>query len=208
MKFIFFVEGHTEKKALPSFLKRWLDDRVQPPVGIQPVRFDGWAEHARDVRKKAHLYLNSPQSDDIIGVIGFIDLYGPTFYPDHTVNAHDRYEWAKSRFEKEVNHPKFRQFFAVHETEAWLLSQPELFVPQVRKAFPTKVTQPETVNFDEPPAKLLERLFRQHLKRTYKKVVYGKQLFDKLNPATAYDKCPRLKELLDELLSLATESQT
>ena len=126
MKFIFFVEGHTEKKALPSFLKRWLDDRVQPPVGIQPVRFDGCADYARDVRKKAHLYLNSPQSDDIIGVIGLIDLYGPTFYPDHTVNAHDRYEWAKSRFEKEVNHPKFRQLFAVHETEAWLLSQPEL----------------------------------------------------------------------------------
>ena len=206
MKFIFFVEGYTEKKALPSFLKRWLDDRVTPPVGIQPVRFEGWAEYTRDVRKKAHSYLNSPQKDDIIGVIGLIDLYGPTFYPDHLVTAHARYEWGRNWFEKKVNHPKFRQFFAVHETEAWLLSQPELFTPQVRKALPTRVTQPETVNFDEPPAKLLERVFRQHLRRSYKKVVDGKQLFDRLNPETAYAKCSHLKEVLDELLTLATES--
>ena len=25
MKFVLFVEGHTEKIGLPSFLKRWLD---------------------------------------------------------------------------------------------------------------------------------------------------------------------------------------
>ena len=44
MKFILFVEGHTEDKALPAFLKRWLDPRLESPVGIQTVRFDGWPE--------------------------------------------------------------------------------------------------------------------------------------------------------------------
>ena len=44
MKFILFVEGHTESKAVPSFLKRWLDPRLSKPIGIQSVRFDGWAE--------------------------------------------------------------------------------------------------------------------------------------------------------------------
>jgi hypothetical protein len=28
MKFVLFVEGYTEKKALPEFLKRWLDPRL------------------------------------------------------------------------------------------------------------------------------------------------------------------------------------
>lgn len=44
MKFVLFVEGHTEQKAVPSFLKRWLDPRLRQPVGIRTVRFDGWGE--------------------------------------------------------------------------------------------------------------------------------------------------------------------
>jgi hypothetical protein len=28
MKFVLFVEGHTEKKAVPRFLKKWLDPQV------------------------------------------------------------------------------------------------------------------------------------------------------------------------------------
>ena len=44
MKFILFVEEHTEDKALPAFLKRWLDRRLESPVGIQTVRFSGWPD--------------------------------------------------------------------------------------------------------------------------------------------------------------------
>jgi hypothetical protein len=45
-----FVEGYTERAAVPAFLKRWLDPRLPQPVGIKPVRFDGWAELVADVR--------------------------------------------------------------------------------------------------------------------------------------------------------------
>jgi hypothetical protein len=38
MKFILFVEGYTEDKALPQFLKKWLDPQLPNPVGIQTVR--------------------------------------------------------------------------------------------------------------------------------------------------------------------------
>ncbi len=204
MKFILFVEGYTEKKALPAFLKRWLDPQLRQPVGIQTVRFEGWAELRKDVRKKAHLYLNGPQQDDILAVIGLLDLYGPTFYPDHLENAEDRNRWAKKDIEDEVNHPRFRQFFLVHEVEAWLLSQPELFPSAVRRAFPGRVSQPESVNFQQPPSELLQKLFKEKLKQTYKKVTHGKNLFDKLDPSVAYNKCPNLLELLDEMLRLAS----
>ena len=30
MKFVLFVEGHLEDKALAAFLKRWLDSRLEP----------------------------------------------------------------------------------------------------------------------------------------------------------------------------------
>jgi len=59
------------------------------------------------------------------------------------------------------------------------------------------------VNFDEPPAKLLERLYSMHTNRSYKKVVNGKELFGKLDPNIAYQKCPKLKELLDKMFELA-----
>ena len=203
MKFILFVEGHTEDKALPAFLKRWLDPRLESPVGIQTVRFDGWPELFRDAAQKAKMHLNGPSKDKIIAVISLLDLYGPTFYPADLTERDKRYLWAKQMIEDKVNEKNFYQFFAVHEVEAWLLSQPEIFPASVRNALPGKVATPETVNFDEPPAKLLDRLYQQHTKRTYKKVVNGRDLFSRLDPAIAYEKCPRLRELLDKMLVLA-----
>jgi hypothetical protein len=202
MKFVLFIEGHTEK-ALPEFLKRWLDPRLAKPVGIKTVRFDGWQELVKDSPKKAAMHLEGPDKDDIIAVIALIDLYGPTFYPDNMKTADERCNWAKNELEKKVGHPKFYQFFAVHETEAWLLSAPDLFPMEVKTALPAKAANPEKVNFDEPPAKLLERLYDLKTDRRYKKVTHGKELFSRLDPNVAYGKCPRLRELLEKMLELA-----
>ena len=72
MRFILFVEGYTEDKALPAFLKRWLDARLMKPVGIRVVRFEGWPELVKDAAKKAKLHLNGPCKEDIIAVISLL----------------------------------------------------------------------------------------------------------------------------------------
>ncbi len=137
MKFVLFVEGHTEQKAVPSFLKRWLDPRLGEPVGIKPVRFEGWPELVEDVERKAQFYLEGPTCGDVIAVVSLLDLYGPTIYPAHLQSAAQRDLWGKEHLEQRVNHERFRHFFAVHETEAWLLSQPApqiyLLVPRATK---------------------------------------------------------------------------
>lgn len=202
MRFIFFIEGHTEQKVLPAFFKKWLDHKLSQPVGIKTIRFDGWRELVDDSPKKAGLHLNGPKNSEIIAVIALLDLYGPTFYPDDKKTAQARYSWAKEHLESKVNHSKFRQFFAVHEIEAWLLSNPDLFPTEIKKALQKNAQRPESINFDEPPAKLLNRLY----KGTYKKVTHGSEFFNKLDPTIAYQKCPRLKELLDEMLKLAKEA--
>jgi hypothetical protein len=202
MKFVLFVEGDTEK-ALPAFLKKWLDPKLSQPVGIKVVRFDGWHQLVKDTPTKAGMYLNGPKKEDIIAVIALLDLYGPTFYPGHKKTSQEKYDWAKRHLESKVNHPKFCQFFAVHETEAWLLSDPNSFPNEVKKALPEAIQHPEKVNFKEPPAKLLKRLYWQKTKRTYKKPTHGEELFKKLDPEIAYKKCPKLQELLDEMLKLA-----
>jgi hypothetical protein len=77
VKFVLFVEGHTERKAIPSFLKRWLDPQLNQNVGIQPVRFEGWSEFLKKIARSASMHLNSSDSEQIIGAIGLLDLYGP-----------------------------------------------------------------------------------------------------------------------------------
>jgi Domain of unknown function (DUF4276) len=205
VKLVLLVEGYTERKAIPEFLKRWLDQQLGKPVGIQTVRFDGWQHLVRDAAQKTKMLMEAPKSD-VIAVIGPLDLYGPNFYPPNKVSADERYEWAKQKLEADVDHPRYRQFFAVHETEAWLLSDSRI-CPRELQASVKAIQKPETVNFDEPPAKLLEKLYYQKYKRSYGKVTQGSNLFRKLDPLDAYNKCPSLQALLDEMLRLAAEAQ-
>ncbi len=200
MKFVLFVEGKTEQKAIPAFLKRWLDPRLTQAVGVRPVKFEGWAQLVKDAPTKAGIYLRSP---DVIAGISLLDLYGPTIYPDHVTTADERLAWAKREIERDVGLADFAQFFAVHEVEAWLLSDPTLFPTAVRNGFPSAVNAPETVNFNAPPGKLLDDLYTRATRRRYKKVAYGKDLFSRLDPNEAYSKCPNLKAMLDEMLARA-----
>ncbi|MFL6197005.1 MAG: DUF4276 family protein [Thermoanaerobaculia bacterium] len=205
MKFVLFVEGHTER-VLPSFLKRWLDPRLPAPVGIKVIRFEGLGDYWSGIPKKVELSLSGKAGADVIAAIGLLDLYAPEQYPAGEKTAEQRYTWAKKRLEKKVGQPKFRQHFAVHETEAWLLAHPEILPHEVKKALPRKTAKPETVNFDEPPAKLLARLYREKLGTGYKKVIDGTNLFQSLSPDRACDRCPYLKILLDDMLGLAKQA--
>ncbi len=70
----------------------------------------------------ADLHLNDPvHRRDPIGLFALLDLHGPK-YPGHARSVQERVGWAKAHFEKQVNHPRFRIGFAVHEVEAWFLS--------------------------------------------------------------------------------------
>lgn len=200
MKFVLFCEGATEKGALPDFLRRWLNAQLPVRIGVQPVHFNGWAELVKDSPTKARLHLRNP---DVIAVVALLDLHGPTFYPKSCTTADERCSWAKVHLENQVNDSRFRQHFAVHDLEAWILSQPEVLPIAVRKKLPAKAAKPETVNFNEPPAHLLNRLYEEATGRRYKKRTYGEELFRKLDPQSVCDKCPYFRKLADDLVELA-----
>ncbi|MHB1036365.1 MAG: DUF4276 family protein [Pirellulales bacterium] len=207
MKFILLVEGDTEKKVVADFLKRWLDHRLNQRVRIDIVRFRGNDRLMREMVAKAQTYLDGPGSGEIVAVIGLLDLYGLDCYPREKVTARDRYDWAVEEFHSRVDRTKFRMFFAVHELEAWILAQPECLPRAVLDALPRTVAEPERVDFDEPPAKLLSQLYRKHTRREYKKVTYGQQLFRKLDPDVVVGKCPYLKAMLAEMLKMAKAAE-
>lgn len=198
MNIALFVEGHTER-AVPAFLERWLDPRLSHPAGVKPVRFQGSGDYLKSFAQRAKKDLDS---GGLIAVIGLLDLYGAplSLPPSLTVDA--KYTWAKAELERRVGDRRFRQHFAVHETEAWLLSNPEIFPAAIRDRLKSASYRPESVDFQQPPAKLLHQLYSA-AGNDYKKVTDGFRLFGKLTPDLAYEKCPHLKMLLDDMLSLA-----
>lgn len=206
MKFVLFVEGDTEKKVLKEFLKRRLDPQLNKPVGIKVVLLKGWQNYVKDIAKKVELHLSGQTGADVIAAIGLLDLYGPTFYPPAKTDTEAKRAWAKEHLETVVTSNRFRQHFAVHEVEAWLLAAPAGLPDEVANALPGRCSRPESVNFEEPPSKLLDRLYYEKLKKHYKKITDGTNLFRKLDPEVVCAKCPHLKALLDEMLQLAKDA--
>jgi Domain of unknown function (DUF4276) len=203
MKLVVFVEGDTEAACLPELLRRWLDQHCNPRVGIAIVKFAGWSDYYENIARKVQLHLSSGRREDVLGGIGLLDLYGPTLYPANARDADSRKKWAKAEIERRAGNPLFRQHIAVHETEAWLLSQPAIFPKPVADALAQRVQNPELVNFDQPPAKLLDRLYWDKLGKKYKKVIDGVDLFRKLDINIARSRCPSLLEFLDAAKELA-----
>lgn len=203
MKFVVLVEGPMERMALHKFLKKWLDLRIVPAVGVG-VRNLGGKDHFRGKYAKfARDLLGAPGGKDIVGVVGLLDLYGPTWYPHRLKTSEERRAWAIQEMETAVGNPRFRQFFAVHETEAWLLSDPSLFPEPMRTAVAKTSGKPEAVNFREPPSAMLDALYRDHRRRGYGKTTDGPDLLGRLDPDLAYCKCPALREMLDAMLQMA-----
>lgn len=205
MKFVLFVEGHTEQGAIPEFLKRWLDPRLRQEVRIKPVRFEGKDEFLRKIDIRVREHLGSPDGDQILAAIGLLDLYGPA-YPHDRRSAAERYEWGKRRWERKIGSPRFRMFYAVHEIEAFILSDPRILPPGIRDGLPKRIERPESVNFHEPPSKLLERLYLKRLRRSYKKAIDGTKLFRRLDPEVVYAKCPHFASMVDEMLQIARDA--
>lgn len=200
MKIVLFVEGHTEYKVLPAFIKRWLDQKTGDRVGIKPVPFDGCPEYLKKVGKKTELHL---QDEDVIAIFGLLDIYGfPGRFPKG-YSLSKKIESARRTILEKVpreHHDRFHQHFAVHELEAWLLSDPVIFPPGIK--LPSKCAHPEKVDFDMPPAKLLDILYTKApgIRGGYKKLIDGDSLFKKLDPETVREKCPYFKEFIEDIL--------
>lgn len=211
MKFLLIVEGHTEHSAVPDFLRRWLHSRnsLSKRVGINTANLKGGGQELFDkIVAKAEYYLKGGGQDaKIIAVFGMLDLYNPSFdelwEPAGLATADERYDWAVKHISNRVNHDQFRMFFAVHEVEAWLLSQPGNLRVKLSKPDLAECKRPEEINFVTPPSKWLNQRYNRNLKKNYRKIVDGNQLFSKLDPDVAYRKCHYLRKMLDEMETLA-----
>lgn len=202
-----FVEGDTEsgearRRTLPTFFHKWLDPQLPPGkrVGIHAVKFHGVSNYCDDLAQKVELYLEERKANFVFGLV---DLYG---IPSHRVDFSDcngvAQKVAKARRVLTSLVPaeyrnRFAQHFAVHEVEAWLLAYPDEWPAEIRDQIRRR--PPEQVNFNEPPAKFLQRL----LGRKYRKMVEAMNKFPRVDPQIAINACPNLRNLADDMLLIA-----
>jgi hypothetical protein len=71
VNFALFVEGSTER-AIPAFLKLWLDPRLSRPVGVKPVTFKGSGDYLKSFAQRARKDLDSGGLIAVIGLFGFV----------------------------------------------------------------------------------------------------------------------------------------
>lgn len=203
-----FVEGDTEsgearRRTLPKFIHNWLDPQFPQgsKVGITPVKFQGVSNYLDDLPRKVALYLDGSRANFVVGLV---DLYGIpasrielsqyTTVKDKLVAAR---AYMRSLVPKDYR-DRFRQHFAVHEVEAWLLAYPEELSKEKEVQSQIEKRPPEQVNFKEPPAKFLKRILGR-----YKKTTTAMNLFPKVDPQVAINQFPYLKQFMEDLLSLA-----
>lgn len=206
-----FVEGDTERgdarrRTLPTFIHKWLDPKLPAGsrVGILPIKFHGVSNYLDDLAQKVELYLDESRANFVVGLV---DLYG--IPPDRIdLSAYPTIRQkviaARSYMKNLVPQPyrdRFRQHFAVHEVEAWLLAYPEEWPPEVRDQIRKRL--PEQVNFNEPPARFLKRI----LGGRYKKTTTAMNFFPKVDPQIAVNQCPYLKLFMEDLLLIAQSLQ-
>ncbi len=213
MKFVMIVEGETEKRGVPDLLARSLTERGLPQrIGIDPINLKGGGTDLFDkVAQKGKSYVRGGPGFQAktIGVFGLLDLYNPSFdriWPASAVSRDDRLDWAARRVENRVNSPMFRMFFAVHEVEAWILSQPEIlpFYAKLSVLERKRIAQPELVNFRNPPARWLAEHWWNNLRRKYMKTVDGPNLMRKLNPTVVFGKCPQFRKIVEFMVERAS----
>jgi hypothetical protein len=165
-----FVEGDTERgdarrRTLPAFFHKWLDPQLPADrrVGITAVKFQGISNYMDDLAKKVALYLDEGKANFVVGLV---DLYG---IPPSRVGLSqhsamkDKVRAARQYMRGLVPQQyrdRFRQHFAVHEIEAWLLAYPDKWPVEIRVQIAKR--PPEQVNFNEPPAKFLKHLLGGH----------------------------------------------
>lgn len=202
MRFILIVEGDTEKRSIEGLIRKHLVEKTGQNIGVRAININGYGNFFRDLPQKVKKYLAGPDKEEILAIVGLMDLYKTPYARDVNCSIRERILQGTQLFEDSVKQDRFRMFFAVHEYEAWLLSDVEKFDPAIRGRIASHARNPEEVNTDEPPSKYLKRIYSEYLHREYKKTVDGKVLMGRVDPQKVYEKCPNFRAMIDFFVSL------
>ena len=206
-RIVLLLEGGMEAVGLGRFLHKWLDVRLGTGsrVGLDLVDQGGKDKYLASVGADVHRHL---KRDGVVAVFGLLDLYnlstsGIDFRGCSTTGecVHVARKHILASVPANCG-DRFFQHFAVHETEAWLLSCRDIFPGVVRPYLPRDA--PERVNSHTSPARQIAKAYRRGFgNKEYDKKKDGRILFNLLDPEKAAKACEHLRLMLDNLLDVS-----
>jgi hypothetical protein len=94
MRIVLFVEGQTEARALPGFLKRWLQQNGIPSIDIVPAKMNGCDDYLNTAARAVSFHA---RQSDVIAVFGLLDIYRiPIGFPKDTLTIRRKVDFARS----------------------------------------------------------------------------------------------------------------
>lgn len=198
---VILCEGSTEEYAIRYFVRRQWEVDGFTPMGLHTIDLRGKVEN---VAKYARLYAREEQ---VTAVFTLIDLYGTKqikYDPrdDLAQKVTRAKTWLQQGISPDIS-SKFYPHFSVHEVEAWLLADGRCLANRLKNETIQPDPQAETRNFENPPSRRLQTLFKQHKPTGYSKIQDGIPLFQHVTFETVYASCVYFRTFYDDLKQVA-----
>jgi Domain of unknown function (DUF4276) len=216
VKVLVYVEGPSDKLALPALLRPIIEAGARKRVGIQFIATGGKDLLLNNVARKAADHLSENAAD---WVFALPDLYPMAHYrgtPIHHQSLGDLRTVLYSNFKQCADKLKlsagvrahFRIHCLKHDLEAVLLAA----VAQLQKRLKTsdRLTggwklPVEDQNDSKPPKRIVEALFTRYLKRDYQETIDAPWILERAALDEVLKACPQcLAPFVEELRPLVS----
>jgi hypothetical protein len=194
-------EGDTEEWAARKLLRRHLSADGFAHVGLKPINLRAKID---DILIFTEQLATDPH---ICAVLTLVDLYGmnraqlsPGSNLDSKVAAARR--WLATQCSR-ARQGFFYGHVVVHEIEAWILAEGKALGTRLKHPQIASDPDAETKDFDNPPKRRLNEMFRRHLQRHYEENRDAPALFEVMDPRAVYTSCRYYRIIYDDLVQIA-----
>ena len=210
MKVWIFVEGSSDVKALSALLNGWKQNLSAKGWGIQIIPLENKSKYFRKIGSRATEKLVNDARDLVVGLP---DLYPNRDYAN-TEYKHDNLEelrnvqtrLVKQNLQQEVRRAdvdshieRFHASALKHDLEVLLLAATNQL--QSRLKIPNRPSgwrrHPEEQNQDRPPKRIVENLFRRHLRRSYRENTDSDAILRNADLREVAEQCPTFRAMID-----------
>ena len=211
MKVWIFVEGSSDVRALSALWSGWEQKLREKGWGIKPIHLNNKSNYFKDIGPRAIEKLLHDTSDLVVGLP---DLYPNRDYADteYKHNNLQELQGVQTRLVKQYLQQQMSRrididshiarFYASalkHDLEVLLLAatgqlQSRLKMPNSPSGWRRP---PEEQNQDRPPKRIVEDLFRRHLKRSYRENTDSDAVLRNADLREVAEQCPTFRAMID-----------
>lgn len=198
---VVLCEGDTEVWAVRGLLKRHLQSEGLTHVSLKPINLRGKLE---DVDPFVERYERELK---VAAAFTLIDLYGMGRVRHGPGDSLDTkvarvLEWLNANVSG-IAPGFFHPHVAVHEIEAWILAEGASLARRLKTSAVGPDPDAERKDFENPPKRRLNEMFRRYLHRRYEENRDGKALFEVMATGALYGTCHYYRVLYDDLARTA-----